>query len=144
MRELRTEVEIDAPPAAVWAVLADFPRHSEWNPFIRSITGELEVGAPLAVRIQPPGGKAMTFKPKLLRVAPNEELRWLGRVLLPGIFDGEHIFELTAINDGKGTRFTHREELRGILVPLLWKSLDRDTRRGFEEMNLVLKELVES
>ena len=144
MRELRTEIEIGAPPEAVWTVLADFPRHSEWNPFIRSITGELETGARLAVRLQPPGGKPMTFKPTLLNVVPNEELRWLGRVVLPGIFDGEHIFELAPIDGGERTRFVQREEFRGVLVPFLWKSLDTDTRRGFEEMNRVLKELVES
>jgi hypothetical protein len=40
-------------------------------------------------------------------------------------------------------RFVHREEFTGILVPLLWRSLDRDTRRGFEEMNRRLKELAE-
>lgn len=144
MRELRTEIEIDAPPAAVWAVLADFPRHSEWNPFIRSIEGELKAGAHLAVRIHPPGGKAMTFEPELLEVVPNEELRWVGRVLVRGIFDGEHIFELTPIDNGERTRFVQREEFTGVLVPFLWRSLDTDTRRGFEEMNLVLKELVES
>ena len=143
MREIRTEIEIGAPPQQVWAVLADILRHAEWNPFIRSITGELKVGARLAVRIQPPDGKAMTFKPVLLNVVPNEELRWLGRLLLPGIFDGEHIFELTPIENGERTRFVQREEFRGVLVPLLWKSLDTDTRGGFEAMNQVLKERVE-
>jgi hypothetical protein len=40
-------------------------------------------------------------------------------------------------------RFVHREEFTGVLVPLLWRSLDRGTRRGFEEMNRRLKELAE-
>ena len=143
MREIRTQIEIDAPPSEVWVVLTDFACHAEWNPFIRSITCGLEQGAQLAVSIQPPGRKAMTFKPKLLNVVPNEELRWLGRLLLPGIFDGEHIFELRAIDGGQCTRFVHREEFGGVLVPLLWKGLDTDTRRGFEEMNRALKERVE-
>ena len=144
MRELRTEVDIKAPPEQVWAVLSDFPRHSEWNPFIRSIAGDLKAGSRLDVSIKPPGGKAMSFKPTLLKVQPNVELRWLGRVLLPGVFDGEHIFELNAIEDGSSTRLTHREEFRGVLVPFLWKSLNTNTRQGFEDMNKVLKELVES
>jgi hypothetical protein len=143
MREIRTELEINAPPKRVWAVLTDLARHAEWNPFIRSITGELRHGARLAVRIQPPGRKAMTFKPKVLKVAPNEELRWLGRLLFPGIFDREHIFELRAIDEGDRTLVVQREEFSGILVRPLWRSLDTDTRRGFEAMNRALKERVE-
>jgi hypothetical protein len=143
MREIRTEVEIAAPRERVWAVLADFARHAEWNPFIRSIKGELKVGGQLEIRIHPPGGKAMTFEPELIRAVPSEELRWIGRVLLQGIFDGEHIFELKPIDNGERTRFVQREEFRGVLVPFLWRTLNTDTRRGFEEMNQALKERVE-
>ena len=34
MRELRREIEIDAPLAAVWAVLTDTRSYSEWNSVI--------------------------------------------------------------------------------------------------------------
>ena len=38
------------PPEAVWAVLMDFSKYPEWNPFILSIEGPAEVGAKLNVR----------------------------------------------------------------------------------------------
>jgi Polyketide cyclase / dehydrase and lipid transport len=41
MRELRREIDIDAPPAAVWAVLTDTRSYSEWNPFMPHLAGEL-------------------------------------------------------------------------------------------------------
>jgi len=41
-------------------------------------------------------------------------------------------------------RFRQREIFSGIFVPLLKNSLDTDTRRGFNEMNQKLKQLVES
>ena len=88
MRELRREIDIDAPPAAVWAVLTDTHSYLEWNPFIPHLAGELREGAKLEVRIEPPGGRVMTFKPTVLGVAPDRELRWLGRFLFAGIFDG--------------------------------------------------------
>jgi hypothetical protein len=40
-------------------------------------------------------------------------------------------------------RLVQRERFRGILVPLVWRTLDRDTRRGFEAMNQALKQRVE-
>jgi len=41
LREIETTVEIDAPPAAVWRVLTDFPTYGEWNPFIPTIAGNV-------------------------------------------------------------------------------------------------------
>lgn len=71
----------------------------------------------------------MTFKPLVTRVLPPRELRWLGRLLLPGLFDGEHIFEIEAVKKD-GVRFVQRECFSGILVPLLWRSLDKNTWQG--------------
>lgn len=85
----------------------------------------------------------MTFRPTVLKAEPERELRWLGRLLLPGLFDGEHVFEIEQIT-ADAVRFVQREQFSGLLVPLLWSGLDRDTRRGFNEMNAALKELAES
>lgn len=142
MRELRTEIEINAPAERVWEILTDLSRFGDWNPFISEAAGEVRKGERLTVRMEPPGGKAMTFKPTVTRVDPGREFRWLGHLLLPGIFDGEHIYEIAPSVDG-GVRFTHREEFKGLLVPLLWKSLKTKTRRGFELMNAALKKRAE-
>ncbi len=138
MLEFRTEIDIDAPVERVWQVLMDFEAFREWNPFIRRISGKAEVGARLDVTIGASGTRGMRFRPKVMKVAPNREFRWLGRVGLPGLFDGEHIFELKPLSS-IGTRFVQRERFRGIFVPFLARSLDRDARRGFEEMNRALR-----
>jgi hypothetical protein len=142
MRELSTEIEIKATAEKVWAILTDLSRFREWNPFITRGSGDIREGSKLTVRIEPPGGKPMIFKPTVTRVVPNRDFRWLGRVLLPGLFDGEHIFELSASTDGR-TRFVQREQFSGLLVPLLWNSLTTRTRRGFEAMNAALKKRAE-
>ena len=84
----------------------------------------------------------MTFTPKVLKVEPNRELRWIGRLWIPGLFDGEHIFTIEPIAANR-VRFVQQENFNGILVPLLAHNLDRDTKRGFDEMNQALKSQAE-
>ncbi len=64
---IHTEIDIDAPPAAVWAVLADGPAYPTWNPFVKSLEGELVEGKRISVNIQPPGKGVSTFTPVLLK-----------------------------------------------------------------------------
>ena len=71
------------------------------------------------------------------------EFRWLGRVLLPGLFDGEHIFEIEPI-DSNRSRLVHREEFKGLLVPLVLKSIGDATKKGFELMNEGIKKQAEA
>jgi len=138
MLELRTEIEIDAPVERVWEVLTDFERFPEWNPFVRRIHGKMQVGSRLDVLIGATGTRPMRFRPTVKAVIPNRELRWLGRLGLPRLFDGEHIFQIEALGSMRA-RFIQRERFRGLLVPLLARSLNRDARRGFEEMNRALQ-----
>ncbi len=77
--EVRTQIDIDAPPDRVWEIFSDFPGHSNWNPFIRTIEGEAREGARLIITVDPPEGDPMTFEPTILVVRPDEELQWLGR-----------------------------------------------------------------
>jgi hypothetical protein len=141
VREVRTEIGIGASPERVWSVLMDFGSYAEWNPFIRRINGEPAVGSRLELRIEPPEGRGLTFKPSVLRAEANREFAWLGHLVLPGIFDGEHHLELHPRN--RGTLFVQREEFKGILVPLIGRGFER-TKRGFEQMNAALKERAEA
>ncbi len=141
-KEIKTEILIHSTPEKIWSILTNFNNYPNWNPFIKSIKGEVKVGNKITVRIEPPESKGMTFKPKVLTFEPNKELSWLGHLMFAGLFDGEHKFEL--IDNGKGiTTFRQSEEFKGILVPLFKKQLDNNTKRGVEEMNKKLKELAE-
>ncbi len=138
MKELRTEIHIQASRERVWQVLMDTDRYPEWNPFITRVQGIFVEGNTLQVELHPADKKPMTIRPQVLSVSKDEELRWRGHLLIPGIFDGEHIFQLEKLEDNT-TRFIHREEFEGVLVPLFKRMLDDNTRRGFENMNLALK-----
>ncbi|MCC5809668.1 MAG: SRPBCC domain-containing protein [Ectothiorhodospiraceae bacterium] len=142
MKYLETEITIDAPAEQVWSVLTDLDGYRDWNPFIREAGGELREGGRLDIRIHPPEGKPMRFRPSVTALLPSRELRWLGHLGIPGLFDGEHVFRIEALSGG-GVRFQQSERFRGLLVPLLPRKLYDRTRQGFELMNQALKQVVE-
>lgn len=142
MTELSTEIEIDAPADRVWKELMDFGAYPEWNPFVREISGKPEVGAALSVYIKPEGGMGAKLAPAVVKVTENRLFAWKGKFGISGIFDGQHEFHIEPIADDK-VRFVQREEFSGILVPILWPMLRKNTQRGFEDMNRALKKRAE-
>lgn len=137
MKNIQTEILINADISKVWNVLMDFENHPKWNPFIKSISGEQKAGNKLTVSIQPPDGNGMTFKPKILTLEPNREFRWKGKLGINGIFDGEHYFILESL-DKDQTKFTHGENFSGLLVLLMGNMLNK-TKAGFQLMNESIK-----
>lgn len=142
MQSIITRTTINTAPEKVWNILTDFKNYALWNPFVQGISGSKEVGERLKVEIAPPGQKTMTFKPQLLTFEPQEELRWKGHLLVKGIFDGEHFFQLNLLQDGT-TEFIHGENFSGVLSRFLLKKMGDATRQGFEAMNSALKEKAE-
>ncbi|WP_227132187.1 SRPBCC domain-containing protein [Halorubellus salinus] len=140
MKQLERGTEIDASPMAVWEVLVDFESYPEWNPFVTALSGERVEGERLRARIVPPEGRAMTFKPRVTDVVEGEHFGWLGRLFVPGLFDGHHEFLLEETEDGR-TRFVQRESFSGVLVGLLLD--EADVLAGFDAMNEALKQRVE-
>ena len=140
MRSISESVDIAASPRQVWAVLADLDAYKDWNPFIQSASGQLTVGSTLTLRLVPAQGRALTFRPKVLAAQPGVLLCWIGRLVLPGIFDGTHQFELQDL--GGSTRVTQSETFRGVLVPFTGKTIAA-TKGDFRALNQALKTRVE-
>ena len=136
-KTITSQTTIAAPPDQVWDVLVDFGSYPEWNPFVTSILGDLRQGARLAVRITPAGGKGMAFSPVVTELRDAAVLEWQGHLLIPGIFDGRHRFELTPNGDGT-TSFVQSETFSGVTIPFVGSMLE-DTRRGFEAFNAAIK-----
>jgi hypothetical protein len=135
--EIRTELEIAAPPGAVWHILTDFPRYGDWNPFITEIAGELAEDKRLSVLLSLPEGREIRIRPRLVRCRENQELAWRGHWLFPGLFDGEHFFRLEQVAGGR-TRFVQGENFSGILIRFASTTITR-AARGFVYMNQALK-----
>ena len=120
----------------------DHQAYPDWNPFVRKISGPTEVGNNLEVTIQSKGNDPMDFTPLVLVNEHAKEFRWVGKLGITGIFDGEHyfIFEQIGLNQ---TKFIHGENFTGLLSGLLLKMILEDTEGGFNSMNKALKSRAE-
>ena len=136
--DIHTEIEIAAPPQAVWSVLADTGRYGDWNPYHVSVDGELAKGAKLRVTVHKPNGNTVTVPPHVIAVEPSKRLVWGGGI--PGIFKGEHTFELEPVGENC-TRLVHKETFAGLFVGFAELGTIEE---GYELMNAALKEKVET
>lgn len=140
-KDIQAEVIINSSASRVWQSLLDFKTYPQWNPFIRNMAGTASPGEKLKAKMHL-GKLTMTLRPTVLVVEPERELRWIGRLYVQGLFDGEHSFIIEPLS-GNQVRFIQREEFNGLLIPF-FTSLLKDTRKSFNDMNRALKERAES
>ena len=136
-KSIKTEITINATPEKIWKIFSDFKNYSSWNPFIKSLTGNVTVGNKIKVVLN-----GMKFKPRVLEFSKNKKFVWKGNLFVPGIFDGQHSFEFIPNNDGT-TTLIHSEKFSGILSGPILRKVKEDTVKGFNDMNTALKELSE-
>jgi hypothetical protein len=140
--ELRSEVEINAPPSHVYAVLTDFPQYQAWNPFLTAVRGELAVGRKLAVEMSLPEGKAYLLEPEVTEVAEALELRWRTRFFAAALLEAEQLFLLKEPRPGV-TRVVQGLNFSGFLLRFSGSTLTQSAR-GCVYMNQALKKRAES
>jgi hypothetical protein len=136
MVKIETSIEINATPQTVWGVLMDFQQHASWNPFIKKIERSLKKENSLNVILKQPNGGEFKFSPAVLK-SEFPELRWKGKFIIKGLFDGEHYFRINTLAEKK-VQFIHGEKFGGILLPLM-RSVLKNTESGFVSMNEAIK-----
>jgi hypothetical protein len=137
MKSIETQVEIRADAETVWSILTDFSAYSTWNPLVTAIAGEPRQGSRLRVQVRSRDGREAAFRPRVVCCQPSRELRWIGRVFIPGILDGTHQFRI--VPTGCGVLLYHCEHFTGFGAMMLSvESLD-GIREGFESMNEALR-----
>jgi len=137
MRTIRSEIRISAPDDVVWkALLAS----NAIPPEIGDAVHEMRIGQPFRV-LMSSEGRNMALRVTLFAATPFRHIRWKGCLWIPGLFDGEHSFEIIE-ESRECSRLTQHEKFSGILVPFLSLTIDQ-TKEKFEEVNAAVKSLAE-
>lgn len=141
MKNLQTEIIINASVEKVWNILSDFEKFPQWNPLILSISGKQEPGAQLRVELNNGKGSSV-FKPKVVAFEKHKAFEWRGNLPL-GMFTGHHQFHIEKISEQQ-VKFVHREDFSGWLSGFIMNKIGEGTRKGFIKMNEALKKRAES
>jgi hypothetical protein len=137
--KLETRVVIDAPPEAVWEVLANATAFAEWSEDVQFPETPREgMRCPMRVRLF---GVRLSVKVLFERIDGPRELRWRGGP--GGLFVGSHYFRLSATDDGR-TELRHGEDFDGLALPLLFPFLEGELRAFYGRINDALKRRVET
>lgn len=137
---IRTEIVVQAPPERVFAVLTDFEKYPEWNPYHIRVAGKPEIGAELEVRVHRPDGKTVDVPAvHVLRLVADRELTWGGG--MKGVFYGEHVFLLEPVAADR-TRLVHNEDFMGLFIGFA-DLPPAVLTEGYNRMNRALKAYVE-
>src|SRR5687767_9346038 len=144
MLVVRTEIDIDAPPARVWEVLTDFGSYDDWNPVVQRVRADLRTGGSIRFSLAY-GSVKLPIAARLVNVEQQRELRWKGPSsdLLGSIFRAEHYLRLKALPDNR-TRLIHGEEFGGLFPRALWSRLRSDLLPRYRGMNEALKRRAEA
>jgi len=134
-------IEIAAPAAAVWAVIADLDRWGEWNPLYVQASGRPVVGTPLDMTIQLEGMKPQKARATVVTVQPGTCLEY-AISNLGGLVKAFRYIDVTPLDDGR-CQVSNGEIMSGILGNLLAGVVGEKVRKGLQAMNEALKAKVE-
>ena len=127
----------------MWEVLADFDTYPQWNPLLRDMQGTLTAGSRLRVSIRLAWWFRMVIHPVVTHAEAPLSLRWKGSLIIPGMFEGVHTFEIEDVGNDR-VKLVQSETFSGLLVPIILVLILGLMRRGFEAMNVAVKKIAEN
>jgi hypothetical protein len=133
--QVNARIEINAPPARVWAVLTNIQNWPAWDPSITMTIASPDVGDGSLFAWATTG---MIIHSTVRRFVPEQQLAWTGNVLN---FHAIHVWTLTPGPDGT-TQVSVRESISGFMIGFFYAS--DDLRRGDENWLAGLKKAAEA
>jgi len=143
VQEIKTEIEISAPPSKVWAIITNVDNWQEWSPIINTSQGEATVGSELSITMtgKEKGTDGPKYNPIIIKLDEPHYFRWRAHMLAGFIFTNDKIIELKETDSG--TLLTHTESFKGLLAPVFCGQMEKGVPPMLNSMNKALKNLAE-
>ena len=143
IQEVKTEIDISAPPAKVWNIIIDINSWQEWSPIINASQGVATVGSKLNITMmsEEVGKDGPNYSPVITELTEPNYFHWRAHMLAEFVFTNEKIFKLEETSSG--TRLTHTETFTGLLAPLFRGQMEKGVAPMLNAMNKALKDLAE-
>jgi hypothetical protein len=140
--KLEHRVGIQAPPEAIWAVIADIESWEAWNPLYPKAQGAVRIGSTLTLELALSGRKPQVIRPVILDWVPNEQIHWR-LTMAGGLVRTTRFLEIEKLTDN-GCVFANGEVFGGLLGPVAARSMRGAIRSGFRAMGEAVKARVEA
>ena len=143
MQQVKTEIDISAPPSKVWSIITDINKWREWSPIINASQGESSIGSKLTITMmsKEEGKDGPKYNPVITELKEPNYFHWRAHMVSEFVFTNEKIFKLE--ETATGTHLTHIETFKGLMAPLMSWSMERNVPPMLDSMNKALKELAE-
>lgn len=136
MKVIEVKRQIAAQPEAVWAVLTDPARLVAGGLGVTRLEGRIAAGQRIRLESTTAPGRCFTLT--VTSAEPPHRMVWTSGA--PLIFNGTRTFTLTPT--AGGTEFHMAEVYRGLMLPLIWRSMP-DLQPGFDRFGDGVKRLAE-
>jgi hypothetical protein len=135
-------LQINAPAALVWAVLADVNGWSSWNPVYTQSNGAAAEGSAIDLTIKLPGAdRAQRARATVIEAVPPRTLRF-GSGVFGGLVRATRSFDI-APTSATSCSLTGAEIFGGLLGPLLARLVGRRVEQAVGAVNEALKTTAE-
>lgn len=138
MKSYEAETTIDASAEQVWDVLVDLPRYPSWDSGITQVEGTIAVRS--KIKIWTEVTPERPFPLTVVGLDAPRKMVWKGGMPF-GLFTGVRTFTLESSENGARVRV--REEYRGPLLPLIWRTMP-DLQPSFDQFVAGLRAAVEA
>lgn len=136
-KTVHSEVIINAPVEAVWAVIDDTANYPEWNPSMQVIDGTVAVGNKVAYQFTDSHGVQSKITATVKQKVANEVLYQSGGI--PTVITYDNYWRVEPI-DNNATKVSITEEYTGVYV---WFWNADSVEQAYQLQNEALKQRVE-
>jgi len=130
-REIRFELDVDAPADVLWGVVSDLSRYVEWNPFVIRASSTCEVGAPIRMKVRLFTSFAQSQTEEITEFSAPERICW-------GLTGGgssalsSRRCQVVAPDGPSRSRYVSEFQLSGWFAPVVMGLLSRRLEAGFQ------------